>query len=76
MSVDYKNEIQSENDYLNNLEISVDTMHRNGVDYRTQLLDALDTISAMELEISNLKQRLKLLNEKYVNVLSDLWNNK
>ena len=76
MSVDYKTEIQSENEYLNNLEISVDTMHRNGVDYRTQLLDALDTISAMELEISNLKQRLKLLNEKYVNVLSDLWNNK
>ena len=76
MSVDYKTDIQSENEYLNNLEISVDTMHRNGVDYRTQLLDALDTISAMELEISNLKQRLKLLNEKYVNVLSDLWNNK
>ena len=58
MSVDYKTDIQSENEYLNNLEISVDTMHRNGVDYRTQLLDALDTISAMELEISNLKQRL------------------
>ena len=65
MSVDYKNEIQSENDYLNNLEISVDTMHRNGVDYRTQLLDALDTISAMELEISDIKQRLKNLNKRY-----------
>jgi regulator of replication initiation timing len=66
MSVDYKTDIQSENEYLNNLEISVDTMHRNGVDYRTQLLDALDTISAMELEISNLKQRLIYVNKKYI----------
>ena len=65
MSVDYRNDIQSENEYLNNLEISVDTMHRNGVEYRTQLLDALDTISAMELEISDIKQRLKNLNKRY-----------
>tara|TARA_R100001594_G_scaffold148179_1_gene202784 strand:- start:1707 stop:1907 length:201 start_codon:yes stop_codon:yes gene_type:complete len=65
MSVDYRNDIQSENEYLNNLEISVDTMHRNGVEYRTQLLDALDTISAMELEISDIKQRLKNLNTRY-----------
>lgn len=65
MSVDYRNDIQSENEYLNNLEISVDTMHRNGVEYRTQLLDALDTISAMELEISDIKRRLKNLNKRY-----------
>ena len=76
MSVDYKTEIQSENEYLNNLEISVDTMHRNGVDYRTQLLDALDTISAMELRIKLADMKYQELNEKYVKVLSDLWNSK
>ena len=65
MSVDYKTDIQSENDYLNNLEISVDTMHRNGVEYRTQLLDALETIAEMELEISNLKQRLIYVRRAY-----------
>ena len=58
MSVDYKSDIQLENEYLNNLEISVDTMHRNGVDYRTQLLDALETIAEMESEILRLKRRL------------------
>ena len=58
MSVDYKSDIQLENEYLNNLEISVDTMHRNGVDYRTQLLDALETIAEMESEILRLKRSL------------------
>ena len=76
MSVDYKTDIQSENKYRNDIEMYVDRMDRNGVDYKTQLIDAFDTISAMELETNNLKQRLKLLNEKYVKVLSDLWNSK
>lgn len=72
MSVDYRNDIQAENEYFSNLEISVDTQHQNGVDYRTQLLDALDTISAMELEISNLKQRLIYVNKKYI-TKTGLW---
>lgn len=75
MSVDYRNDIQSENEYLDNLEIYVDRMDRNGVDYRTQLLDSLDTISAMESERNVLKQRLKLADLKYQE-LSDLWNSK
>ena len=58
MSVDYKTDIQSENDYLNNLEISVDTQHQNGITYKTQLLDALETIAEMESEILRLKRRL------------------
>ena len=65
MSVDYRNDIQSENEYLSKLEISVDTQHQNGISYKTQLLDALLTIAEMELEISNLKQRLKNLNKRY-----------
>jgi hypothetical protein len=83
MSVDYKTDIQSENKYRNDIEMYVDRMDRNGVDYKTQLIDAFDTISAMELETNKLKQRIKLadmkyqeLNEKYVKVLSDLWNSK
>ncbi len=51
-------------DYKNDLEISVDMMDRNGIDYRTQLLDALDRLSAMQLETNKLKQRLKLVNLK------------
>ena len=83
MSVDYKTDIQSENKYRNDIEMYVDRMDRNGVDYKTQLIDAFDTISAMELETNKLKQRIKLadmkyqeLNKKYVKVLSDLWNSK
>lgn len=58
MSVDYRNDIQSENEYLSKLEISVDTQHQNGISYKTQLLDALETIAEMESEILRLKQRL------------------
>ena len=58
MSVDYRNDIQSENEYLSKLEISVDTQHQNGISYKTQLLDALEIIAEMESEILRLKQRL------------------
>ena len=58
MSVDYRNDIQSENEYFNNLEISVDTQHQNGITYKTQLLDALETIAEMESEILRFKRRL------------------
>ena len=58
MSVDYRNDIQSENEYLSKLEISVDTQHQNGISYKTQLLDALEIIAEMESEIVRLKQRL------------------
>tara|TARA_Y100000593_G_scaffold43940_1_gene83906 strand:+ start:184 stop:390 length:207 start_codon:yes stop_codon:yes gene_type:complete len=58
MSVDYRNDIQLENEYLSKLEISVDTQHQNGISYKTQLLDALETIAEMESEILRLKQRL------------------
>ena len=58
MSVDYRNDIQSENEYFNNLEISVDTQQQNGITYKTQLLDALETIAEMESEILRLKRRL------------------
>ena len=46
MSLDYK------------LEISVDTQHQNGITYKTQLLDALETIAEMESEIVLIKHRL------------------
>ena len=58
MSVDYRNDIQLENEYLSKLEISVDTQHQNGISYKTQLLDALEIIAEMESEILRLKQRL------------------
>lgn len=58
MSVDYRNDIQSENEYLSKLEISVDTQHQNGISYKTQLLDALEIIAEMESEIVRIKQRL------------------
>ena len=58
MSVDYRNDIQSENEYLSKLEISVGTQHQNGISYKTQLLDALEIIAEMESEILRLKQRL------------------
>ena len=58
MSVDYRNDIQLENEYLSKLEISVDTQHQNGISYKTQLLDAVETIAEMESEILRLKQRL------------------
>ena len=58
MSVDYRNDIQLENEYLSKLEISVDTQHQNGISYKTQLLDALEIIAEMESEIVRIKQRL------------------
>ena len=46
---------QDENDFLDQIEIQVDSQHRNGVSHREQCIDYLLTISEMESEIAILK---------------------
>ena len=63
MSLDYKNDIQ----FLGgNLEILVDTQHQNGITYKTQLLDALDTIAEMESEIASRKLAMNNLRKRCI----------
>ena len=50
---------QDENDFLDQIEIQVDSRDRNGVSHRTQAIDYLITISEMESEIAILQRAIQ-----------------
>ena len=50
---------QDENDFLDQIEIQVDSQDRNGVSHREQCIDYLLTISEMESEIAILQRAIQ-----------------
>ena len=54
---------QDENDFLDQIEIQVDSRDRNGVSHRAQAIDYLITISEMESEIAILQRAIQTRKE-------------
>ena len=63
MSGHHQTVTQAENDFLEQLEIQVDSRDRNGVSHRAQAIDYLITISEMESEIAILERAIQTRKE-------------